>query len=125
MQQSPAALCFSSADGYPENSSTWVSSGALIARLNFALDLTNGRLYDVEIKRDNVFKNVSLEDHNAMLGRLIETTLHGEISASTRKVVDEQLKPDAASMRPTRLSMRPKRERCCWVRPNFNADNFA
>ena len=94
-QMGQPLYAFQAPTGYSENSSTWVSSGALIARLNFALDLTNGRLLDVDIKRDAVFKGVSFDDHNAMLSRLIDTTLHGEISASTRKVVDAQIKPDA------------------------------
>ncbi|MFY7951577.1 MAG: DUF1800 domain-containing protein, partial [Armatimonadaceae bacterium] len=33
--------------GWPEDSSKWVSSGALISRINFALSLTSGQLRDV------------------------------------------------------------------------------
>ncbi|MBB6049880.1 DUF1800 domain-containing protein [Armatimonas rosea] len=35
--------------GYPEESSKWVSSGALIGRINFALRLTEGKLDDLKV----------------------------------------------------------------------------
>src|SRR5205823_8772756 len=35
--------------GYPEDSRKWVSSGALISRLNFSLALTGGKLTDVSL----------------------------------------------------------------------------
>src|SRR5207247_10848034 len=37
--------------GYPEESSKWVSAGALIGRINFALSLVNGRIADVDMSQ--------------------------------------------------------------------------
>ena len=36
--------------GFPEDSRKWVSSGALISRLNFSLALTQGRITDVRLE---------------------------------------------------------------------------
>ena len=47
--------------GYPENSREWVSSSALISRLNFALSLTTGRIGDVALDKDT-FRNASVAD---------------------------------------------------------------
>ena len=45
--------------GYSENSREWVSASALIARLNFALALTTGRIGDVALGKDT-FRNASV-----------------------------------------------------------------
>ena len=45
---------FQAPTGYPEDSRKWVSSGALISRLNFALALTAGKLRDVNLSSVNV-----------------------------------------------------------------------
>ena len=47
--------------GYPENSGQWVSSSALVSRLNFAVALTSGRIGDVAIDKDT-FRNTSVAD---------------------------------------------------------------
>ena len=93
---------FQAPTGYSENSQDWVSSGALIARLNFALDLTNGRIPDVDISREALFHGLSVDDKAAWLSRLEDLTLHGDISASTQKTMQSQIKTgapfDAAKM---------------------------
>jgi len=93
---------FQAPTGYSENSQDWVSSGALIARLNFALDLTNGRIPDVDISREALFQGLPVDDKAAWLSRLEDLTLHGDISASTQKTMQSQIKTgapfDAAKM---------------------------
>jgi uncharacterized protein (DUF1800 family) len=86
---------FQAPTGYSENSQSWVSAGALIARLNFALDLTNGRIPDLDISRESLFRGLPLDDKAAWLSRLEELTLHGDVSASTRKTLQAQIKADA------------------------------
>jgi len=93
---------FQAPTGYSENSQDWVSSGALIARLNFALDLTNGRIPDLDISREALFHGLPVDDKAAWLSRLEDLTLHGDISASTQKTMQSQIKTgapfDAAKM---------------------------
>jgi uncharacterized protein (DUF1800 family) len=83
---------FQAPTGYSENSQTWVSSGALVARLNFALDLANGRLSDVQLPSNNQTQQTMQDKPEAQLQRLIDTTLHGEISVATRKTIEAQHK---------------------------------
>ncbi len=85
---------FQAPTGYSEYSQDWVSSGALIARLNFALDLTNGRIPDVQISRDKLFQGLAPNDKAAWLARLEKLTLQGDISTSTQRAVQAQLKPN-------------------------------
>lgn len=86
---------FQAPTGYSENSQDWVSSGALIARLNFALDLTNGRVPDLRISRDDLFRGEAQDDATARLARLENVTLNGEISDSTRQTLLSQMTKDA------------------------------
>ncbi len=86
---------FAAPTGYSENSQSWVSSGALIARLNFALDLTNGRIPDLKISRAQLFDGLNVDDKAAWLARLENLTLQGDVSASTRKTLASQIAPDA------------------------------
>ena len=52
---------FQAPTGYPENSAQWVSSSALISRLNFAIALTTGRIGDIAIDKDT-FRNTSVSN---------------------------------------------------------------
>ncbi len=78
--------------GYPEDSSQWVSTGALVARLNYALALTGGQVQGVKIPQRET------TDLDALLQQLIG----GEVSAGTRQTLQEQIKadnnPDAAKI---------------------------
>jgi uncharacterized protein (DUF1800 family) len=81
--------------GYPEDSRKWVSSGALIARLNFALTLTAGRLNDIDLAggRDVIYgglASLSAAEGTSyaaspaqFVNHLAAVLLHGEISPTT------------------------------------------
>ncbi len=68
--------------GFPEDSRKWVSSGALISRLNFSLALTQGRIQDVRI--ENPAEDAGGTDATAAIDRISERILHGGMTASTR-----------------------------------------
>jgi len=72
--------------GFPEDSRKWVSSGALISRLNFSLALTQGRIGDVKLE-DPAEDAGSTMDANTMIDRVSNRILHGQISASTRSTL--------------------------------------
>jgi uncharacterized protein (DUF1800 family) len=92
--------------GYPEDSTRWVSSGALVSRLNFALALTAGRVGDVRLKTDT-FRPAPTEE-------LARDLLAGDWSDATRKTIETERNP--------RPETAPKFAPSCWVRPNFNVD---
>jgi uncharacterized protein (DUF1800 family) len=75
--------------GYEETADTWVSPGALVARMNFALDLAGGRLPGISLPGA---KRGSGSDATAML----DESLAGELSETTRATVAKAATPDQA-----------------------------
>lgn len=77
--------------GWPEDSRKWVSAGALIARLNFALALTGKSVADVLPPTESPLAGVDADKPNAVLNRLIDVLLGGEVSDTTRATLTKQL----------------------------------
>ena len=75
--------------GYPDRAEAWVNAGALLARMNFALALTQGRLPGVTLDVSALAVDRGAPD--AALERLLVALLHGEASAPTRAVLTAQL----------------------------------
>jgi len=69
--------------GFPEDSRKWVSSGALISRLNFSLSLTQGKIKDVTLNDPSEDAGGAM-DSRKLIDRMSAQILHGEISPSTR-----------------------------------------
>ncbi len=70
--------------GYPENSQEWVSSSALIARLNFAIGLTSGRIGDVALDKDT-FRNTSVNE-------VAKSLLSEPLSAQSIATIEDEIK---------------------------------
>src|SRR6267143_2218670 len=75
--------------GYPDRAEAWVNAGALLARMNFALALTQRRLPGVTLDLSPLAADAAAPD--AALERLLAALLHGEASAQTRAVLSAQL----------------------------------
>ena len=82
--------------GFPEDSRKWVSSGALISRLNFSLALTQGRISDVKLEDPSEDANTTM-NVNAMIDRVSNRILHGQISKSTRATLLREAESDSSS----------------------------
>jgi uncharacterized protein (DUF1800 family) len=67
--------------GYDETAETWVSSGSLVARMNFALELGANRLRGVSMASESV------SDRDALRARIVDDVLGGDVSAATRSVI--------------------------------------
>jgi len=80
--------------GYPEDSRKWVSSGALISRLNFALALTNGNLGDVKVPGDAA---ASASDPARTIDHEAAQILHVNVSAATRATLLKQVSEPASA----------------------------
>lgn len=87
--------------GYTDYSSRWVSPGALIERLNFAMALTEQRVGDVDFTARNVIGDTDLDHPQAVLDQCVNTLLQGRISAATKKVVTEAALPTETAMTET------------------------
>jgi uncharacterized protein (DUF1800 family) len=70
--------------GWPEDSRKWVSTGALIARLNFALALAERSVVDASFSLDRLRGRADIDDPEAMLEHFLQVLLQGEVSDSTR-----------------------------------------
>ncbi len=73
--------------GYSEVSAKWVSPGALIDRLNFALSLAQGDVSDVRMDPKALLAGVDADQPTAVLERLSQGLLQGEMSSKTRDTI--------------------------------------
>jgi uncharacterized protein (DUF1800 family) len=77
--------------GHPDRAEAWVNPGALLARLNFALALAEGRLPGVRVDTGALVGGADRGQPRAVLERLLATLLHGRAGESTRAVLTAQL----------------------------------
>ncbi|MEP6590046.1 MAG: DUF1800 domain-containing protein [Gemmatimonadota bacterium] len=76
-------------NGYPEAQMDWVNSGALLARMNFAVALASGRLPGVRVDLDRILPATA--DHAALVEAVDATFLNGQMSAHTRETILREL----------------------------------
>jgi len=76
--------------GHPDRAEAWVNAGALLARMNFALALTQGRLAGVSVDLPRLIGDAAGPPEST-LGRLLTAILHGQATAETRSVLTAQL----------------------------------
>ncbi len=80
--------------GWSEDSSQWVSAGAIVGRLNFALSLTSGTVTDVRLNADTY--------RAAPLDQLSNQLVGGQLSEATRATIAKEtaaVPTDGAKMR--------------------------
>jgi uncharacterized protein (DUF1800 family) len=73
--------------GYGENSKKWVSPGALIERLNFALALTQQQISDVQFSAQTILAGIDLDHPEKMLDQAVSVLLNNEITDATKQVL--------------------------------------
>jgi uncharacterized protein (DUF1800 family) len=92
--------------GYKEVSKFWVSPGALIERLNFALALTQQELTDVRFDPEKILGGIDLDKPDAVLNQCVAVLLQNNITPSTRKVLEQTSLPapgESKTVNPTKL----------------------
>jgi hypothetical protein len=77
--------------GYPDRGEAWVSAGALLARLNFALSLAGRRLPGVEVDADGLIAGIDRRVPEAVLDGLVAILVPHRLSPETRAVLLSQL----------------------------------
>jgi uncharacterized protein (DUF1800 family) len=82
---------FQAPTGWPEDSRKWVSSGALISRLNFALALSDRSVSDLAPASEPLLRGVDLDKADEVLDHLASRLVQGELSAGTRATLKRQL----------------------------------
>jgi uncharacterized protein (DUF1800 family) len=77
--------------GYRDAATTWINGGALLNRLNFALDLAQDRLPGVQVDLRSMLAGTDLSRPQDVLDRLVSVVLHGEISPATERALASEL----------------------------------
>jgi uncharacterized protein (DUF1800 family) len=77
--------------GYPDRAESWVNTGALLARMNFALGLAHNRLRGTRVDLAGAVAGADRGQPGQVLDRLLVAVLHGEASPETRAVLAAEL----------------------------------
>lgn len=82
-------------EGYPDRADTWLSSGAMVARFNFASALATNRLKGTKVNVDALLAGVDQNNRNAISEKITRLTAYGDISDATRRALDKVLQTDS------------------------------
>ena len=77
--------------GYSDKAEAWVSTGALLNRLNYSLALAGNRLPGVHAGIRELLGGESSDQPGAVLDRAIAALLSGEASPQTRQTLEKQM----------------------------------
>ena len=83
-------------DGYADRADQWLSSGAMVARLNFAGALAANRIKGTKIDLAQLLSGVDEAKKDTVAARFIQLTVSGDVSVGTRSVLEKILRSQAA-----------------------------
>ena len=78
-------------NGYSDKAETWVNSGALLNRLNFALAFGTDHMGGAEVDLKSVFSADAATDSQAALSDALKVFLDRQVAAGTQKTLEAQL----------------------------------
>ncbi|HEY0349252.1 MAG TPA: DUF1800 domain-containing protein [Pyrinomonadaceae bacterium] len=82
-------------DGYSDRAEQWLSSGAMVARLNFANALATNRIKGTTIDLTKLLNGIDQANKDAVTLRLISLMLMGDVSAATRTALGKNTSTEA------------------------------
>ena len=85
--------------GYSMKAETWMNSAALLARMNFALQLGTGKVQGTTLDPQALLHGATPQDANAALAVLENGMLAGDVSPQTHAVMQKQLNDPQVSQR--------------------------
>jgi uncharacterized protein (DUF1800 family) len=91
IQMGEPLFAYQAPTGYPEDSRKWVNTGALIARMNFALALAEHKIVDVSVTPADLLRGTDIDKPDLIFDQLNEVFLHGEMSAPTRATLEKHM----------------------------------
>jgi uncharacterized protein (DUF1800 family) len=77
--------------GYSDKAETWVNTGALLNRLNFAVSFAGNRMPGAEVQLSAMFGQDATTDPSMALTRAIDIFLDGQIAQGTRETLEARL----------------------------------
>jgi uncharacterized protein (DUF1800 family) len=84
--------------GYPMKAETWVSSSALLNRMNFAVALTSGKIRGVRVEVAQFAGNVALWNSSETLSTLETDLLVGGVSQQTHDSISAQVQTEGKNV---------------------------
>jgi hypothetical protein len=84
-------------DGYADRADQWLSSGAMIARFNFASALATNRLKGTKIDVARLLSGVDQAKKDTVAAKLIQLAAFGDVSPGTRGALAKTLQPESAA----------------------------
>jgi uncharacterized protein (DUF1800 family) len=84
-------------DGYADRADQWLSSGAMIARFNFASALATNRIKGTKIDVARLLSGVDQAKKDSVSAKLIQLTVFGDVSAATRGALEKTLQSESAA----------------------------
>jgi hypothetical protein len=81
-------------DGYADRADQWLSSGAMVARFNFAGALAANRIKGTKIDVAQLLSGVDEAKKDTVAARFILLTVSGDVSVGTRSVLEKTLRSE-------------------------------
>ena len=78
-------------DGYADRADQWLSSGAMIARFNFASALATNRIKGTKMDVARLLSGVDEAKKDSVAAKFIRLTVSGDLSKGTRTVLEKTL----------------------------------
>src|SRR5258706_8011087 len=82
-------------DGYADRADQWLSSGAMIARLNFAVAIATNRLKGTKVDVAKLLAGVDEAKKDSVAEKLIHLTVSGDLSPGTRAALDKPVQTES------------------------------
>jgi uncharacterized protein (DUF1800 family) len=86
----PLFLC-QPPNGYSDKTETWVNTGALLNRLNFALSFATDKVAGATVDLKSMLGDAAVRDPNAALSQAIDAFLGDQIAEQTRATLTARL----------------------------------
>jgi hypothetical protein len=77
--------------GYSDKAESWVNTGALLNRLNYAMELSANRMRGARVEIASLLGAEDSADARKALDRSIQVFLAGQVSTQTRATLEKQL----------------------------------
>jgi uncharacterized protein (DUF1800 family) len=77
--------------GYSDKSETWVNTGALLNRLNFALAFASDHMPGARLDLTTMFGEDASQEPRIALFRALDIFLDGQVSAGTRQTLEDRM----------------------------------
>ena len=77
--------------GYSDKAENWVNTGALLNRLNYAIELSANRMRGARVEIASLLGAENAADSKKALDRAIQMFLAGQVSEQTRSTLEKQL----------------------------------